>query len=253
LIHWNADEAVERAERLGGMGYEVEHKPMDAKGIRELRDNPCDAVVIDLGRLPSQGRDMGLSLRKFKATRMVALVFVDGDPVKVEGVRKVLPDATFTTWEKIHIDLADALASPPKDPVVAESVFDVYKGTTLPKKLGIKANSVVAMLNAPGDFEKTLGDIPEGVTVRRQMRGKPDITLWFVKSQKEVVVRIERMGEFIGDGTLWIIWPKKASKVKSDLSQTVVRKIGLDSGLVDFKICSVDETWSGLCFTHRKK
>ena len=253
LIHWNAEEALERAQRLQAFGYEVEHKMMDASGLREIRENHPDAVVIDLRRLPSQGRDMGLTLRKYKTSRTVPLVFVGGDPEKVEGVKKILPDATFTHWRRIKKDLENAIANPPSDPVTPKSVFDVYKGTPLTKKLGLKPRSVVAMIGAPEDFEATLGDLPEGVTLRRQARGRPDVTLWFVKSEKEVQDRIQRMGEFIGAGTLWIIWPKKASKVKTDLSQVVVRRIGLDSGLVDFKICSVDATWSGLCFTRRKK
>lgn len=253
LIHWNEEEALERAQRLQALGYEVEHKLIDAAGLREIRENPPDAVVIDLGRLPSQGRDMGLTLRKYKTSRHVPLVFVDGDPEKVEGVKKILSDATFTIWKRIQKDLENAIANPPSDPLTPKSVFDVYKGTPLPKKLGIKPESVVAMIGAPEDFEATLGDLPEGVTLRWQAPGHPDVTLWFVKSEKEIQDRIQRMGEFIGEGTLWIIWPKRASKVKTDLSQVVVRKIGLDSGLVDFKICSVDATWSGLCFTRRKK
>jgi len=253
LIHWNAEEAEERARRIEVVGYEVDYRQINPPGLRELREDPPDAVVIDLGRLPSQGRDMGMILRKYKSTRLVPLVFVDGDPEKVEGVKKALPDATFTSWKKIQDSLEKSIANPPTDPVTPKSVFDVYKGTPLPNKLGIKLDTVVVMIGAPEDFENTLGELPEGVTLRRQARGRPDVTLWFTKSQEEVQDRIVRMGEFIGAGTLWIIWPKKASKIKTDLSQVVVRKIGLDSGLVDFKICAVDATWSGLCFTRRKK
>jgi hypothetical protein len=109
------------------------------------------------------------------------------------------------------------------------------------------------LLAAPEGFDEILGELPEGVTVRRQARGRTDLALWFTKSKRDLEARIERMAEFVGEGHLWIVWPKKASRVKTDLSQVVVRKIGLDSGLVDFKICSVDDTWSGLCFTRRKK
>ena len=253
FLHWNTEEAEERARRIEAVGYKVDCRQINPAGLRELRQDPPDAVVIDLSRLPSQGRDMGMNLRKYKSTRHVPLIFVDGDPVKIEGVKIILPDATYSTWDKIQDSLESAIANQPADPVTPKSVFDVYKGTPLPKKLGIKPNIVVAMVGAPEGFENTLGDLPEGVTLRRQARGRPDVTLWFTKSQAEVRDRIERMRDFIGAGTLWIIWPKKASKKKTDLSQVVVRKIGLNSGLVDFKICAVDATWSGLCFTRRKK
>ena len=79
------------------------------------------------------------------------------------------------------------------------------------------------------------------------------MNLWFVRSRQELEEQIEEMGLFAAGGGLWIAWPKKASGVISDLSQTVVRRTGLDSGLVDFKICSIDTTWSGLRFSQRKK
>jgi hypothetical protein len=253
LIHWNAHEAEEKAKILQAIGYEVVHKLMNPAGLRELRENPPDAVVIDLGRLPSQGRDFGMLLRKYKSTRYVPLVFIGGDPEKVKGIKKVLPDADYTSWEEIEYSLENAIANPPSDPVTPGSIFDVYKGTPLQKKLGLKSNSIVVLLDAPEGFDETLGELQEGVTVRRQTRGRADLILWFTKSKAALEKRIERMSEYIGEGYLWIIWPKKASKMETDLSQVVVRKIGLDSGLVDFKICSVDKTWSGLCFTRRKK
>jgi hypothetical protein len=253
LIHWNAEEAEERAKKLQAVGCEVVHALMDPAGLREMREDPPDAIVIDLSRLPSQGRDFGMSIRKYKSTRYVPLVFVDGNPEKVKKVKTVLPDATYTNWDEIRAALNGAIANPPSDPVTPESVFDVYKGTPLQKKLGLKPDSVVALLGAPDGFEGTLGKLPKGVTVRRRARGHVDLALWFVRSEADLRKRIEKIGAFIGEGYLWIVWPKKASKIKTDLSQVVVRKAGLDSGLVDFKICSVDTTWSGLCFTRRKR
>jgi hypothetical protein len=252
LIHWNAEEAEERANRLQAVGYEVVYALMDPAGLREMRKNPPDAIVIDLSRLPSQGRDFGMSIRKYKSTRHVPLVFMDGDPEKVKKVKSVLPDAIYTNWSKIQASLEGAIANPPSEPVTPESVFDVYKGTPLQKKLGLKPNSVVALLGAPDGFDETLGKLPKGVTARRQARGQVDLALWFVRSKADLEKRIKKIAEVVGEGYLWIIWPKKASKINTDLSQVVVRKVGLDSGLVDFKICSVDSTWSGLCFTRRK-
>jgi hypothetical protein len=253
LIHWKAEEAKERAQRIQSAGYEVVSEPLNPARVRELRDDPPLAVVIDLSRLPSQGRDLALNIRKYKATRHVPLVFVDGDPEKVALIKDLLPDAVYTGWSRIASSLKRAIANPPADPVVPDSVMAPYKGTPLPKKLGIKTDSVVALVGAPDGFEETLGELPGGVSVRRQAPEPRDVTLWFVKSRKDLEQRIDSMSNFAQQGGLWIIWPKKASGIVSDLSQTVVREVGLGAGLVDFKVCSVDETWSGLRFTRREQ
>lgn len=128
-----------------------------------------------------------------------------------------------------------------------------YAGTPLPKKLGINPGSAVGLVGAPEQFERTLGKLPAGVRLRRQARGHLDVTLWFVRSEKELVRRIARMGTFAATGGLWIVWPKKSSGVSSDLTQAIVRRAGLASGLVDYKIAAIDATWSGLKFTERKR
>ena len=251
LLHWNEEEARERAQQLDDLGYQVEHKALDRDGLRWLRAEPPDAVVIDLSRLPSQGRDVALGIRTYKATRHVPLVFVDGAPGKVARVRDLLPDAVYTTWREIDAALGEAIAHPPSDPVVPESLMAGYAGTPLPKKLGVKAGSTVALVDAPAGFEETLGVLPTGVRVRPGPDEAGDVTLWFVRSQVDLERDLERMVPAAARGALWIVWPKKASGVVSDLSQTVVRAAGLAAGLVDYKVCSVDATWSGLCFTQR--
>ena len=252
LIHWNAAEARERAGWLRALGYQVDCEPLTPAHLRVLGEDPLAAVVIDLGRLPSQGRDLGMQVRMRATTRFLPLVFVGGKPEKVARVREILPDAVYTTWDEVGPALATAIAHPPADPVVPGSIFDVYAGTLLPKKLGINVGSTVALVEAPDGFETTLGELPEGVVLSREITGPPDVTLWFTRSRQELEEGIAGMGAVAGAGRLWIIWPKKASGVVSDLSQNVVRQTGLASGLVDFKVCSVDATWSGLCFTRRK-
>jgi len=252
LIHWKAAEALEKAQNLRSFGYEVDCDPFTPAVWKRLQQEPPAAVVIDLSRLPSQGRDVGVAIRKYKATRNVPLAFVEGEAAKVERVKQLLPDAVYTTWSRIQSALKRAIARPPSEPVVPRSSMEGYAGAPLPKKLGIKAGSVVVLIDAPPEFERTLGKLPDDVTLRRHNRGRRDLTIWFTRSQKDLRKRIERMGSAAGDGGLWIVWPKKSSAEATDLTQAVVRKIGLDSGLVDYKICAVDETWSGLEFTRRR-
>lgn len=217
----------------------------------QLRRDPPAAVVIDLSRLPSHGRDVGVAIRGHEATRYVPLVFVEGDAEKVERVRQLLPDAAYTAWSRIQSDLKDAIAQPPDDPVVPRLSMEAYAGTPLPKELGIKAGSVVVLVAAPVNFMETLGTLPGGVTLRKYNRGRRDLTILFTRSQEDLRRRIEHMKNAAERGGLWIVWPKKSSAKATDLTQAVVRKIGLDAGLVDYKICAVDETWSGLKFTLR--
>jgi hypothetical protein len=251
LIHWDATQAKERATKLEASGYDVDFAPLDAASMKSLRSDPPGLAVIDLSRIPSQGRDFGMWLRKTKATRCVPIVFVDGDAKAVTSAMNHLPDATYTSWSRIASALKRAIANQPKNPVVPKSTMAGYSGTPLPKKLGIKPNSVVALVGAPPDFDATLGDIPEGVTLRKSARGKCDLALWFTRSRNDLERRVDRMGSFAKDG-LWIIWPKKASGVVTDVSEKVVRETGLAAGLVDYKICAVDETWSGLKFARRR-
>lgn len=253
LIHWDNAEAGERAKTLSAAGYEVAREmPGGASALRKLSETKPSVLVIDLGRRPATGRDIALAIRSYKALRDVPIVFVEGEAEKLAQIRKLLPDAVYTTWRRIRSALKRAIAHPPSEPEVPSSVFAGYAGTGLAKKLGIKPHSVVALIGAPPDFEKTLGKLPEGVTLRRQARSRSELTLWFTKSLKDLKRGIHRMGARADKGGLWIVWPKKTSGVASDLSQGIVRKTGLDSRLVDYKVCSIDDTWTGLKFTCRK-
>jgi len=126
-----------------------------------------------------------------------------------------------------------------------------YSGTPLPKKLGIKEGARVALIGAPPGFE--LGDLPEGATLRRGAAGAADLTLWFVRSQKELLGGVQKMALRSAKSGLWIVWAKQTSPLASDVSETEVRGAGLAAGMVDFKICGVDQDWSGLRFNLRDR
>lgn len=253
LICWKEDRAAALAEELDTAGFMIDSNSLDSPALRVLCQSPPDVVVIDLDRLPAQGRDIGVMLRTTARSRQTPLVFVDGAEAKVARTREVLPDASYTARDDMVGSIRQAMAKPPGNPVVPESIFAGYSGTPLPKKLGIKRKSTVALVDAPKDFETTLGELPSDAKVIP--RGEPgaDVTLWFLNSLDDLHNRIDDMGEIAGDGRLWICWPKKASGIVTDVTQNEVRSTGLATGLVDFKICAIDATWSGLCFTRRKK
>ena len=251
LISPNADRASVLQRQLTHSGFKVDAGPFEPATLKTLAAAPPDAIVIDLGRLPSHGRDVGIAVRTRSGTRNIPLVFVDGDRDKVDRTRDLLPDAVYTTTGELEGAVRRGVANPPDNPVVPSSNLAGYSGTPLPKKLGIKRDSTVALVNAPSDFEATLGSLPDGTTIRRSIRPGADVTLWFLDSLAMLWGGIENTADIAADGRLWICWPKKASGVVTDVTQNDVRRIGLEAGIVDFKICAIDATWSGLCFTRR--
>lgn len=129
-----------------------------------------------------------------------------------------------------------------------------YSGTPLSKKLGIKTDHVVAVLNDPGHFEDLLAPVPAGVRFRNDARGRANMAVLFTKSRSELARKLDSLGRMIfPDAMIWICWPKKASKVATDMTEDVVREVALPKGLVDVKVCAVDQTWSGLKLVWRKE
>lgn len=253
LIHWDAPEAKLRVARLEALGYAATFETRAGPALlREIRDDPPSAVLIDLSRLPAQGRDVAVALRINKTTRPIPIVFVDGLPEKVLVVRQSLPDATYSTWTHLAEDLPRAIERPPRTLVVPESALAGYAFKSLADKLGIKPNSVVALLSPPTDFAGTLEPLPPGVTLRGQMSEATELVVWFVRSRRDLQEGIGLRAARLGDSRLWVLWPKKTSGQSGELSQASVRELGLAQGLVDFKSASVDATWSGLLFNRRK-
>ncbi len=253
LVHWNASEAKPRLAQLRAAGYRTEHAPVDgADAVRALRARPPDAVVIDLTRLPAHGREVAGALRRAKVTRSLPIVFAGGEPQKVARARELLPDAVYTDWPQIANAVAKAMRSVPAAPVVP-STMDAYSSAPLPKKFGIKPGMRVAVSGAPETFERTLGPLPETAVVAAGARAGADLVLLFAKSQGELEHRFAAAESAVeACGRFWVIYPKKASKVASDLDQAAVRAFGMGLGWVDYKVCAVDATWTGLAFARKR-
>jgi hypothetical protein len=129
-----------------------------------------------------------------------------------------------------------------------------YSSTPLAKKLGIKEGSRIGLVNAPKGFQSELGDLPQNVEFVALLTNSLDIILFFVLTQRELARDFSNLAKkLVSNGMIWIAWPKKSSGVTTDLSFESVQRIGLDAGLVDVKICAVDDTWSGLKFVYRLK
>lgn len=130
-----------------------------------------------------------------------------------------------------------------------------YSNTPLPKKLGIKEGMTVAILNAPNYFEFDLGDLPDDVEILRDADAGPaDIYLIFAAHAAEAERGFERAVTYLPpDGAIWFAWPKRASGRETDIREDTLRDLFLPTGMVDNKVCSIDDTWSGLRFVVRKE
>ena len=128
-----------------------------------------------------------------------------------------------------------------------------YSGTPLARKLGIKTGARLALIGAPEGFDATLGDIPDDVVVRRRLGREPfDVIVAFFSERSMLEGRLSGLAAALDPaGGLWIAWPKRASGVPTDLTDDVVRGLGLAAGLVDNKVCAIDPVWSGLRLVYR--
>ena len=241
-------------DQLRSAGFSVECDEFSPQLFKQMKQQPPDVFIIDLERLPSQGRDVALGLRHTKSSRFTPIIFVEGADDKVAQVREQLPDAVYTHWDYILKEIPKAIKNQPKSPIVPNSSLAGYSGTPLPKKLGIKPGIQVTLLKAPNDFEQALGTLPDSVSIASKLDSYLDLILWFTTKRSEIETQITQITDHMHDkGGLWILWPKKASGKTTDLTQPIVREIGLANGLVDYKIAAIDATWSGLKFAKRKK
>jgi hypothetical protein len=128
-----------------------------------------------------------------------------------------------------------------------------YSATPLVRKLGIKPAARLALVGAPPGFEASLTGLPADVSVRRRARGPLDVIVAFQTRSAALDRRLPALaGALDRDGALWLAWPKRASGVATDLTEDAVRQRGLAAGLVDNKVCAIDEVWSGLRFVYRR-
>jgi CheY-like chemotaxis protein len=254
LVSWKEDLARERARILKQAGFSVDASPLNPSGlIGHFRAHMPAAVVIDLDRLPSHGREVAVALRQSKSTRHLPIVFAGGLAEKVAAIRQELPDAFYADWKRVAQVLARSLKNAPVNPVQPVSHMERYAGSSLVKKLGFKPGMRIAMLAPPDGFETTLGDLPDGVELAPKITRETALALWFVRSRRELEGEMEYLSARLPDGaSVWIIHPKQTSRFRVDFNQNDVRAAGLAADLVDYKVCAVDADWTGLKFARKK-
>jgi CheY-like chemotaxis protein len=252
VIHWKEAEAGPLVDTVRSHGFAAEYVPDPSGSVvaGEIRANPPDAVVIDLSRLPSHGREIAVWLRNRKSTRNIPIVFVEGDPEKTEKVKAVLPDAVYTTMKGLSAALRTACAGRVPNPVVPPSAMERFRTKTAAQKLGILPASSVAVMDAPRDYAIVLGDMPDDVEISEDPEDIHNVTLWFIRDSESMRMAVRRMRAIASKTKLWILWPKGQS---NRFREGSIREMGIGNGLVDYKICSVNEQWSGILFARKKE
>lgn len=246
LVSWS-DEAQQYAKKLEAAGFRVDATPLDSKRlIGRIAEMAPAAVVIDLDRKPSHGKAVGVVLTKSKSTRAIPLVFAGGPAEKAAHIQGDLRGAVFTSWAKAPAAMKRAIANPPAISRPAKSYMDQWAGRTLVKKLDLKPGMTVALIAAPDGFIEWLGDLPEGIEFRGEMSRAAQMIIWFIRSAAELE-EFGFMSARLGKGVVfWAVHPKASGKLRSDFNQIDVRHAAKEVGMIDYKVCSVDEDWSAL-------
>ncbi|WP_127997168.1 DUF3052 family protein [Piscinibacter defluvii] len=129
-----------------------------------------------------------------------------------------------------------------------------YSGTPLPKKLGLTDNTYLLVLNEPQEYESLLGTLPSGLERQNALSRSTNVVHVFVTKRQELSGHLATLRKKLNaEAAVWVSWPKKSSKIPSDVTEDVIRELALPLGFVDIKICAVSEVWSGLKLTVRKQ
>ena len=266
LISFHPD-AKAQATLLKQPGVTVDAAPLvrTSAVIGEMASLNPAALVLDLDKLPSHAREIALALRASKSARHIPILFagslpaIDGLPEKYARLRSELPDIPYAMWS----DAAKAVAALMKYPATKPAIVPAPRTYTasLPQKLGILSASgkskprprQIALLAAPDEFPAVLGDLPETISFMSHIVPETFLALCFVRSLAEIDATLDLLTYRLPEGgSAWIVYPKSAPKRMRDFNENDVRRLGLASGFVDYKICSIDGNWSAMKFARRK-
>jgi hypothetical protein len=220
-----------------------------------LKKTLPDVLVVSLDRLPSHGRRVARWFWETKARRAVPIVFVGGDAAKLAAIRAEFEGAVFTSSRGLAKAIDRATGTPK---AAAPLPTAGYSATPLPKKLGIVDGSRVAWLGGPAELRDAIAAAaiaaaePAAKIGTSLGRVANDVVVLFVRTRAELERKLATaIDKLAPRGGLWIAWPKRSSGVATDIVEDTLREVVLPMGLVDNKVCAVDETWSGLRFVRR--
>ena len=251
VVHWKPAEAEALVALCRGAGFEAECCP-DPAGpavTRWLRARVPDAIVIDLTRLPSHGRELGAWLRETKKTRHIPLVYVDGEADKVERIKSLLPDAVFTQRSGLRSALKSALRKGARNAALPPPAIVRFGGRTAAQKIGIKRGMKVAVIDAVAEYEELLGALPDDVEFLEDPAKPQELTLWFLHDFDGLMSALNRMRRLAPRTRMWMVWRKGTRR---DVTFHSIVTAAAEVGLALSKLCAVDAVWSAVWLVPRK-
>jgi CheY-like chemotaxis protein len=252
LLHRSEEEGAEGLNLLRAAGWDGKLWTLVTPAvIREWAAEAPDAILIDLSRRPSHGKEVAMACRERKGLRTTPLVFLEGAAEPVEALRGQHADAVFSDWKHIRSALKLALAR--KGTIPDRAPAHRAAETPLAKKLGLVAGVRGVALGAPAEFEAALGALPEGASLERDTGGPAGVVVRFARTRADLLDGFEEAVRALASrGKLWVAYPKQSSGLASDLTQAFVREYALTRGWVDYKVCAIDSRWTGFCFSKKK-
>jgi CheY-like chemotaxis protein len=252
LFHFKAAEAGPLIAILRAAGHKVEYdEKMGTPLYQAIRAAPPDAFVIDLTRMPSHGRYVAFGMRQSPKTRHVPIVFVDGDAEKVAITRQQVPDAFYTPRAKVVATIKKAVKSRVENPVKPDRLFS-YHTRTAAQKMGIAKDARVGVIDGPRDYERVLGEVPEGVEFVEGAQAGCSLLIWFLHDPDVYLEMLPRIRACAARSKVWVLWKKGGTTRTGAVTQPLIREAAQEFGMVDYKICSVDKNWSGIALTLKK-
>jgi hypothetical protein len=163
-----------------------------------------------------------------------------------------MPDAVFTSGESLAADLSAAVKNPVVNPVIPAQMMERYAGRPAAQKLGIKTGMKVRVIDPPCGYQAVLGSLPQNATLVENASEPAPVTLWFAEDPDSFRSRLCGMARQARNTKLWILWRKGSRRSGGAINEQFLRESALAAGLVDYKVCSVNDTWSGLAFASRR-
>ncbi|WP_035957759.1 hypothetical protein [Bryobacter aggregatus] len=245
LVCWHAEEAAPRIAGLEKLGCEVRWLgPSSSFSMKNAGADGVSAIVIDLGRLPSHGVYCAEHFRKMKRFRSTPILFILGDPAKMDAIRAAYTLDTFTTWPRLAGALKKAIAAgevryerPPK---VARPE------RSLAQKLNLKAGSRVYLKDAPREFFTALRELPDSLEWLEEQAGSNQALLFF-DDPDQLYRQWDLLSEIAARHSFWLVYRKGVFKLP-ELNEAI-----RDSGLASFKICAINANWTGIQIHHSRK
>jgi len=252
LIHWNATEAEPLIALLKRAGHTVDYDAKFTSAMfKEIRTSPPDAMVIDLTRMPSHGRYVAFSMRQSPKTRQVPVVLVDGDPDKVAITKRQVPDMFFTTRAKLLTAIKAAQKQRLANPIAPGRLFS-YHPRTAAQKMGIGKGARIGVIDGPRDYERVIGEVEEGVEFVEGAQAGCTVLVWFLHDPDAYLEMLPRMRAHLSKMRLWALWRKGGTTKEGAVTPLLIREAAKEFGMIDYKVCSVDKTWSGIALTIKK-